>query len=75
MKRMWFAGAAAIVAALFISAARGAEPAKSGEEEGRHGTAVNFVDSPSEAARLALKQEKLVMVLHISGIFEDPGCT
>src|SRR6516164_3518738 len=38
---------------------------------GRFGTAVTFVDSPSEAARRALKEEKLVFVLHVSGLFED----
>ena len=40
-----------------------------------HGTAVNFVDSPSEAAKQAKKEEKLVFVLHVSGQFEDPSIT
>jgi hypothetical protein len=40
-----------------------------------HGTAVNFVNTPSEAAKLAKKQEKLVFVLHVSGHFEDPSIT
>ena len=40
-----------------------------------HGTKIEFVDSPKEAATLAKKQEKLVMVLHVSGHFEDPGLT
>lgn len=40
-----------------------------------HGTAINFVDTPSEAARLAKKQGKLVLVLHVSGVFEDPRFT
>ncbi len=75
MRRLWTLAAAALVSALALSSARAAEPAKAGDSEGRHGTAVKFVDSPSEAARLALKQEKLVLVLHISGIFEDPSCT
>lgn len=39
------------------------------------GTKVEFVSSPSEAARQALKQEKLVLVLHVSGNFEDPDFT
>jgi hypothetical protein len=42
---------------------------------GNHGTSVVFVDSPSEAARQALKEEKLVFVLHVSGLFEDPRFT
>ena len=39
------------------------------------GTAVAFVDSPRIAAEQALKQHKLVFVLHVSGNFEDPGFT
>ena len=42
---------------------------------GRFGTQVEFVGSPSEAARKALKEEKLVFVLHVSGHFEDPRFT
>jgi hypothetical protein len=48
------------------------------EEEsscGKHGTTVNFLDTPSEAANLAKKQQKLVMVLHVSGEFENSGLT
>jgi hypothetical protein len=45
------------------------------DESTCHGTAVHFVDTPSEAARQALKEEKLVFVLHVSGHFEDPGIT
>jgi hypothetical protein len=41
----------------------------------RFGTKVKFVDTPSEAARLAAKEEKLVLVLHVSGYFEDPRFT
>jgi hypothetical protein len=40
-----------------------------------HGTSVNFVNTPSEAAQQAKKEEKLVFVLHVSGQFEDPGIT
>jgi hypothetical protein len=51
-------------------------PAKEkGESCGAFGTSVDFVDTPSEAARLAKKQEKLVFVLHVSGNFEDPRFT
>jgi hypothetical protein len=39
---------------------------------GSYGTTIEFVDTPREAAQLALKQEKLVFVLHVSGNFEDP---
>ncbi len=41
----------------------------------KHGTQVEFVDTPKEAAELAMKQEKLVFVLHLSGVFEDPKLT
>lgn len=49
-----------------------AQPA---ETCGEHGTSLHFEDSPSAAAKKALKEEKLVMVLHISGHFEDPAFT
>ena len=42
---------------------------------GSFGTSVDFVNSPSEAAPLAKKQQKLVFVLHVSGHFEDPRFT
>lgn len=40
-----------------------------------HGTTLDFVNSPKEAAALAKKEQKLVLVLHVSGHFEDPGLT
>ena len=40
-----------------------------------HGTAVNFVASPAEAAQVAKRKEKLVFVLHVSGLFENPDYT
>lgn len=42
---------------------------------GGHGTSIEFVATPSEAARQAKKEEKLVFVLHVSGHFEDPRFT
>lgn len=42
---------------------------------GSYGTSVEFHSTPSEAAKKALKEEKLVMVLHVSGHFEDPRYT
>ena len=41
----------------------------------KHGTQVEFVDTPREAAELAKKEQKLVFVLHVSGLFEDPKLT
>jgi len=40
-----------------------------------HGTAVNFVATPAEAARQARKDNKLTFLLHISGNFEDADFT
>ena len=59
------------VAALALIAA----PAAAGETTCGYGTKIDFMDNPKEAAALAKKQEKLVMVLHVSGHFEDPGLT
>jgi hypothetical protein len=42
---------------------------------GSYGTSVEFLSSPSEAARQAKKEQKLVFVLHVSGHFEDPKFT
>jgi hypothetical protein len=42
---------------------------------GDYGTSVHFEDTPIEAAKQAKKDDKLVLVLHISGHFEDPGLT
>jgi hypothetical protein len=42
---------------------------------GSHGTSVDFLDTPSEAAKEAKKAGKLVFVLHVSGNFEDPRFT
>jgi hypothetical protein len=56
-----------------LSAAKPAEKAESGC--GNHGTSVEFLSTPSSAARQALKEHKLVFVLHVSGLFEDPTLT
>jgi hypothetical protein len=42
---------------------------------GKFGTSVNFVASASEAARRAAREQKLVFVLHVSGLFENPEFT
>ena len=42
---------------------------------GDYGTSVHFEKSPKDAAKKALKEEKLVMVLHISGLFENSDFT
>jgi hypothetical protein len=42
---------------------------------GDYGTSVHFENTPIDAAKAAKKDGRLVMVLHISGHFEDPGLT
>jgi hypothetical protein len=65
----WKFGLAVAAAAAFAPVAR-ADGLTCG-----YGTKVDFVDTPKEAAALAKKQEKLVLVLHVSGHFEDPRFT
>ena len=64
----WTVGTAAAlaVAALFLLR---------GQAVANCGTAVDFYDSPAAAAKQALKEEKLVFVLHVSGHFETPDYT
>jgi hypothetical protein len=50
-------------------------PEKKTEGTCGFGTSVEFVDSPSDAAKQAKKEGKLVFVLHVSGNFEDPRFT
>jgi len=53
-----------------------AGPATAGKATcGSHGTSIEFVETPKEAADQAKKAEKLVFVLHVSGDFEDPRFT
>lgn len=42
---------------------------------GDFGTSMLFEDSPSDAAAKAKKEGKLLLVLHVSGHFEDPKLT
>jgi hypothetical protein len=51
------------------------KPAPVKEEVGKYGTAIDFVDDPIEAADQAMRNRKILFVLHVSGDFEDPGCT
>jgi hypothetical protein len=59
-----------------------ADDAKTGKKgfgeptcNGDYGTSVKFEKSPSLAAKRAAKEEKLVLVIHISGYFEEPDYT
>lgn len=58
--------------------ADGPKPFSKGSDSatcGDYGTSVHFEKTPKDAAKKALKEEKLVMVLHISGLFETPDFT
>jgi hypothetical protein len=72
MRRLFLLTAAGLGLALVAGAARAGDKAAAC---GSFGTTVDFVSTPSEAAKLAKKQEKLVFVLHVSGNFEDPRFT
>jgi hypothetical protein len=41
----------------------------------RYGTAVDFVDNPTDAAQQALREKKLLFVLNVAGNFEDDKFT
>jgi hypothetical protein len=79
MRRILLYTAAGLLSALCLAgSATSAAPQKKGAEEvcnGDFGTSVHFLPTPSAAAKQALKEEKLVMVLHVSGDFEDPDFT
>jgi hypothetical protein len=69
---VWLASALGLV----IAGGAGDDPKGNKEAScGSYGTSVKFVSSPSEAARQAKLEEKLVFVLHVSGHFEDPTFT
>jgi len=56
-----------------------AEPVKIAAIKGprceRFGTAIDFVRSPALACDRAAREQKLVMILHVAGYFDDPGFT
>ena len=42
---------------------------------GDYGTSLHFEKTPKDAAKKAAKEEKLVFVVHVSGIFEETDLT
>jgi hypothetical protein len=70
-----FLGAAIVAAIGFGGAANGKSPAVKESTCGDYGTSIFLEDTPALAAKRAMKEEKLVMVLHVSGHFEDPKLT
>ncbi len=52
-----------------------AAPGNGNVERGTFGTSIQFVRNPAEAARVAGKEHKLMLVLHVSGNFEEARFT
>jgi hypothetical protein len=75
--RRWLIGTALGLGLAALAGLAQAAPDKQKTEGtcGAFGTTVEFVDTPSAAARQAKKEQKLVFVLHVSGNFEDPRFT
>ena len=74
MRRLTRGAAWGLCLALAFGGAR-AFAGEAKESCGGFGTPVEFMSSPSEAAKWAKKEGKLVFVLHVSGNFEDPRFT
>jgi hypothetical protein len=74
MRNLWTGALAAPL--LMAGLAIGADKAGKAEAGcGSHGTTIDFVDTPNDAAKQAKKEGKLVLILHVSGNFEDPRFT
>ena len=74
----WITVAGLALAPAWASAREVAAPVKAKPAEactGDFGTSIFFDDSPKDASARAAKEQKLVLVLHISGHFEDPKLT
>jgi hypothetical protein len=71
MRQLLYAAAAG----LLLASPAWAKDKAATELSGSCGTSIDFFDSPKEAAKQALKDQKLVLVLHVSGAFEDPRFT
>jgi hypothetical protein len=69
---------AIVAGAIWFGLLGTAMPTAAGDEPPvcqNHGTAVDFLSTPKEAAAQAKKEQKLVFVLHVSGLFETPEFT
>jgi hypothetical protein len=79
MRRLTLWIAAGLLSALMLANSLAAGQKKSTKDAevctGDFGTSVHFMKTPSEAAKQAKQDEKLVFVLHVSGDFEDPDFT
>ena len=71
----WTLGVALMTLAATTAISIPQTPLLAEETCGEYGTSVVFADSPAEAAKRALEEEKLVLVLHVSGHFEESDYT
>lgn len=71
MRRVFLRATAGLAVCLALIGGRAAQA----DDCGNYGTTVDFYSSPNKAAAAAKKEQKLVMVLHISGVFEDRNLT
>lgn len=67
--------AAAVLAAAILAGATSPQAAVAADSCGEFGTSVIFAESPAEAAKEAVKEEKLLFILHVSGLFEESEFT
>jgi len=75
MSRLWMWSAGVCLAAVMAAGAASASEKVDKPTCSAHGTVIDFMDTPREAAKQAKKEGKLVFVLHVSGDFEDPRFT
>ncbi len=75
MRRFHWIFTVPLVTGLASTLTFASEKVAKAETCGDYGTNVHFEKTPSLAARRALKEEKLVCVLHVSGNFEDSEFT
>lgn len=75
--RLWGSAIAFAAAATLClgGTASARSPVKKETPCGDYGTSIHLEDTPAAAAKKAKEEEKLVMVLHVSGHFEDPALT
>jgi hypothetical protein len=78
VQRVFLCAVAGILSVLWLGAASARDTTSKKPAatcSGDFGTSVHFEATPSAAARRALKEHKLVCVLHVSGLFESPDFT
>jgi hypothetical protein len=78
VRRILMMAVAGLIPALALSGVRPTEAKDKPAAEstcGDHGTSVIFEATPRAAAKKARKDKKLVFILHVSGLFEDPKLT